>query len=475
MGRSQFETKLLLLVNEEIQNIETAADVRYRKLEKSYNLLLDAHNETLNQLQHSQEQLGALRQQLLQNDMSSPILDDRFDHGVSVVDGDLFSVQQRLKSKTIENPHPYVDNVCLSTIEDKSSNRDQERIKFLSSPIKVSVTDTKIPATLTNVKLPYENNVFISPTKSLKSNSFNGNSGTKCNMPLKSKSFADVPFDKLPTQYSDNESTQISPIKISPIKLNKHNSWAKKGIKGESPESSPIKLSQCSIPFNKLPTQYSDEASPTMGDEIVQDSQDEDDILQPIPSQGSQLEIPQPNLHTTLQNREFVRKYITAKFYEMPTIKINLKINPITGSDWIISDFKGNPKFVRSGTKYIKLAHGQKRKIGLTKLQEENIAKFYSVANGGDDGPESDCDHTYEDDISQIYDKLPSPPGFMQSEFPTTQEQARRRNIVKTRQVRRIQRRVRSCLQVELGQQVGEFIFVSEILNMYVQQNRFIV
>ena len=476
MEQSQFETKLLRLINEQIQNIETVADRRYRKLEKSYNLLLEAHNETLIQLQHSNDQLDALRRQLSQDGTSSPILDDRFDHGVDVDDSDLLTLQKPLnKNKTIRNsPHP-VDDVRASTIEVTSSINDRERVRFSSSPIKVSARDTKKPVTLSCVKLPYEDNVFISPTKSLKYNSFNGSSGTKPNVPLKSKSFADVPFDKLPTQYSDNESTQISPIKISPIKVGKLNSSAKNAIKCESPDSSPIKLSQCSIPFNKLPTQYSDDASPVKEDEIIQDSQDEDDLLQPLSSQGCQLEIPQPKLHTTLQNREFVRKYITTKFYENSTIKINLKTNPISGSNWIISDFKANPNFVRSATKYIKLGDGQRRKIGLTKLQEENIAKFYKVAGAGYDGPESDCDYTYEDDISQIYDKFPSPPGFMQSEFPTTQEQARRRDIVKTRQVRRVQRRVRSCLQVELGQQVGEVIFVSEILNMYVRQNRFII
>lgn len=81
----------------------------------------------------------------------------------------------------------------------------------------------------------------------------------------------------------------------------------------------------------------------------------------------------------------------------------------------------------------------------------------------------------FEDKLSQIFDKFQSPPGFMQSDFPDTQEYKQRQEIIKQRQLKRIERRIKDCTTIQDGKQIGEFVFGIEIFNLYVISNRWYI
>lgn len=227
---------------------------------------------------------------------------------------------------------------------------------------------------------------------------------------------------------------------------------------------------------NDLPTQYSSDVSPdsierpkylslsplkkkSKPNEEVEDSQDEFEPID-IPLNDISDQINNKPAQTKLQRKEFLRKYYTLKFHDS-TFKIDLKTNPITENIWILEDFTQNSKYQKPVVNNKKLAI-------MTKQQQENYQVFNQLAGNSDL-------QSQELTYSQIFDKFPTPPGFLNSEFPDTQEQMRRRKIADERRDDRIQRRLASALMHHYnpGKQ-GEFIFVEPILNQYVDQGRFI-
>jgi hypothetical protein len=143
-----------------------------------------------------------------------------------------------------------------------------------------------------------------------------------------------------------------------------------------------------------------------------------------------------------------LRKYFQSQL-EDPSFHIDLSTNPITENSWCLTDFKPNPDF------------GMKppgRKAGVSSMEQNNINDFYKKAGGP----------VQEMPESQLYDKFPSPPGFMTSEFPLTQEAAERRQVIRDRQNDRLRRRLTLSIQGE------EFIFYEEILNRFVEAGRYI-
>lgn len=221
--------------------------------------------------------------------------------------------------------------------------------------------------------------------------------------------------------------------------------------------------------FNMLPTQYSLQVSANSPDrpcyvklssspikEVVEDSQDPG-ILQvakhdassqrPLRDTTAQT-INIPHNSTKLQRRDFLRKYFQSQL-EDPSFHIDLSTNPITENSWCLTDFKPNPNF------------GMKppgRKAGVSSMEQNKINDFYKKAGGP----------VQEMPESQLYDKFPSPPGFMTSEFPLTQEAAERRQVIIDRQNDRLRRRLTLSIHGE------EFIFYEEILNRFVEAGRYI-
>lgn len=170
--------------------------------------------------------------------------------------------------------------------------------------------------------------------------------------------------------------------------------------------------------------------------------------------------------HTALQRKEFSRKYYTMKF-EDSKFRINLDFNPITEKKWILEDFKINPKYVKPKV--------NNNKLGImTDEQRKNYDLFNELAGkpyGMDDYRLEEDEMTY----SQIFDKFPSPPGFMISDFPDTYEENRRKKIVYDRQQDRIKRRIASALLHHYNnKKQGEFIFYEDIINKFVDAGRFI-
>ena len=64
----------------------------------------------------------------------------------------------------------------------------------------------------------------------------------------------------------------------------------------------------------------------------------------------------------------------------------------------------------------------------------------------------------------------------MKSEFPDTQEQIKRKEIIQQRQERRIFRRIYESTKTnDQGLQIGEFIFAIDIFNKYVINDRYFI
>ena len=175
-----------------------------------------------------------------------------------------------------------------------------------------------------------------------------------------------------------------------------------------------------------------------------------------------------PKYYTPLQRRTFLTQLFTRKYNSSPVYKIDLTRNPINESAWLVSDFKPNPKYSRPlGV----------QKFGLTSKENQDIKRFHDLAGpvkrrniGENNDPYG---HSTLLSESQVYDKFPSPPGFMISEFPDTQEKIERNKIVDGRQQDRIKRRLFECFGKSHGHQ-GEFIFRIDILNKFVELNRFV-
>ncbi|ODV78286.1 uncharacterized protein CANTADRAFT_339629 [Suhomyces tanzawaensis NRRL Y-17324] len=254
----------------------------------------------------------------------------------------------------------------------------------------------------------------------IKMKSFGG-TGTLGEIPLlRSQSMVEeeVPFHKLPTQYSDDESVfRSSPIKLSPVKK----------PSGAPVDDSPHQEAHTQVGLNDRHREHEHEAE-----------------NEPGPPAG-------PAGATTLQRREFVLSYYRSQ-YAGTLLRVNLATNPITEQNWIISDFRPNPGYTKRDNV---TTGGFTRKIGLTRQDEDNRRRFYRAAGGSDGlGQSSGDDDDFDDHLSQMFDKFPLPPGFMSSEFPATQEGMRRRGVVHKRQQRRLQRRILACVNVSHGRQL---------------------
>ncbi|ODV68987.1 SAE2-domain-containing protein [Hyphopichia burtonii NRRL Y-1933] len=241
-------------------------------------------------------------------------------------------------------------------------------------------------------------------------------------------------YNALPTQYSseDEYSIRSSPKKVSPKK-----SPIKEIIEDSEEEYEPIKLE--SQPLNDISQPLSDMSQPL------------NDITKQI-NEIKRNETKPPQ--TALQRKEFLRKYYKMKF-NTSKIMINLTTNPITEKNWILQDFKENPKYVRPKVSKYSV---------MSKKETEERNLFYEITG------ESKEELTY----SQIFDKFPSPPGFMKSDFPDTLETEQRRRLISERQHDRIKRRIDSALANFYDpNKHGEFVFQEDIINQYVDAGRF--
>lgn len=179
-----------------------------------------------------------------------------------------------------------------------------------------------------------------------------------------------------------------------------------------------------------------------------------------------------PKLYTALQRRDFLRKYYQLKFRDLK-YRVDLETNPITEQKWRLGDFKPNPL-------YYKLKPSDGKAGVMTKQQEINNRNFFREAGHGLKSKGAEWEAGVEDEeedwaYSQVFDKFPSPPGFMVSDFPDTQEDIRRKEVVKKRQEDRVQRRLKSSMAAwKTGGRVqGEFIFFEDVLNDFVKDGRF--
>lgn len=180
-----------------------------------------------------------------------------------------------------------------------------------------------------------------------------------------------------------------------------------------------------------------------------------------------------PKLYTALQRKDFLRKYYQLKFQD-PEFRVDLETNPVTEQNWRLSDFKPNPL-------YYKLKPINSKAGVLTNQQQINNRNFFKEAGYGLKSKgvewEAGFEKEEEEDLvySQIFDKFPSPPGFMVSDFPDTQEDIRRKEIAKKRQEDRVQRRLKSSMAAWRtgGRVQGEFIFFEDVFNDFVREGRF--
>lgn len=277
--------------------------------------------------------------------------------------------------------------------------------------------------------------------------------------PFDRDDFTDSQFDMLPTQYSsqDNENE----IDLS----KKLDNASQIVVKEENKENfDEIEDSQDEFPLDsfelikKPPIKVKREPLENITSKFNSQSQ-------------SQLHPKVPSHYTKLQRRAYLKEYYESKFKHSPGFKIDLNSNPINEMEWIINDFKPNPNYVKSN---------QVKGNALSKNDQNNVDRFYQLAGPLPKVPqltwnneviESDNDSIGLSE-SQVLDKYPSPPGFMVSEFPDTQEQHMRNRIIDERQEDRIKRRVKQCIRSSRNKN-GEFIFQVDILNKFAQQNRF--
>ncbi|CUM65017.1 uncharacterized protein PRCAT00002636001 [Priceomyces carsonii] len=174
---------------------------------------------------------------------------------------------------------------------------------------------------------------------------------------------------------------------------------------------------------------------------------------------------PLPSSYTKLQRRQQMVKFYKDLLQHRTDFKIDLSRNPINESPWVLADFKPNPHYQKP-----KVA----TKIGYSKSHRLAIQNFYNTANRGLSEPGDVKPVLATPNLglseSQMFDRIPSPPGFMMSDFPTSQEQRRRNDLVAARQSDRLHRRLILCLSAE-----GEFMFVHDILNSYVRAKRYVL
>ncbi|KAG5420639.1 hypothetical protein I9W82_002520 [Candida metapsilosis] len=202
-------------------------------------------------------------------------------------------------------------------------------------------------------------------------------------------------------------------------------------------------------------------------EEQIADSQDEDGsiiisqaVVSPTPP-VTPIEIP-TNL-TLLQQRNYLANYYSVMLKTGPGFRINLLQHPIKQISWDFGDFVFNEKENYKPTALVKKVTQNSIK---DRIKFEQFKSFYNY---------DDNEVEFEDILSQIFDKFQSPPGFMDSDFPDTQELDERRRTIRERQLNRLTRRLSSCVTVEDGVQVGEFVFALDVLNQYVVRGRWFI
>ncbi|EGW32559.1 uncharacterized protein SPAPADRAFT_67159 [Spathaspora passalidarum NRRL Y-27907] len=366
-------------------------------------------------------------------------------------------------------------NKLLELFHDELSElrkQDQEKIQALQVKInKLTRTITEKDQEIAQLKAQ------LKPTRRLSVSSFikpdHDISPTKEEefiSPARKPQFMVSDRSILATQYSDDdEEVDTSSKKKSPFKRKLSSSQGSIIISPRKSTTSlgpPEKIPRLNATFELdefspvKPTQYSSSSShSSQVHEEVEDSEDEVvEILQfPI------ISIPK-NVTTILQKRKYLLNYYTDRFHNDIEFKINLIRHPINEINWDFADFKANPNYKQSKS----LIHNHKI---INQKQYNKVKAFYQAANINND----EFNDSFEDKLSQIFDKFASPPGFMNSEFPDTQEQQARRELLKKRQNKRLARRIKECTSVDRGKQIGEFMFVVDILNMYVVSDRWFI
>ncbi|KAK6874654.1 hypothetical protein K6H11_001415 [Candida tropicalis] len=248
-------------------------------------------------------------------------------------------------------------------------------------------------------------------------------------------------------------------------------------------KSSPTKESINNVIFSsptKPKTNQGKQEQEKEQEEIIEDSQEEiEDLIPNTPSQlmmppprtttsgsGSLplIEIP-PDCNTVILQRKYRLQFYIDKFKNDVNFKINFKKHPTKMIKWDFGDFIPNSNHqLDEQMKFIK------------KNNIKNEVKYEKFIKIFGDKPEVQKFGKFEDVLSQLFDKFQSPPGFMKSEFPDTQEQIKRKEIIQQRQERRIFRRIYESTKTnDQGLQIGEFIFAIDIFNKYVINDRYFI
>lgn len=280
----------------------------------------------------------------------------------------------------------------------------------------------------------------------------------------------DYLFARLPTQYSETMSSPERKIPDSELARLPTQYSVTQGSAGDPiVDLTPFILTQAST--------ESQPASP----EVIADSQEEENPLvvsSPLPLQDITNVTKNDDINTAtsrmtpLQKRDYLRNHYSTLFHTSPEFRLNLSLNPIYSQRWALSDFIPNPKYVKPKLK---------RKLGRTWKEQANIDKFYKLAGPGvrlqslrwNDDDDND-ENEIRPEASQLHDRFPSPPGFNEVDFPTTQEEIDRKKYTETIQAQRIESRLNECWKI--CQNIdGGYIFREPILNEYVLNGRFYI
>ncbi|KAI5954342.1 hypothetical protein KGF54_002117 [Candida jiufengensis] len=343
---------------------------------------------------------------------------------------------------------------------DSEDETNQENIN--SSPINISF-DVNKPI----MKYSSDGKLIISPKKNMKPAT---TTAKRQLSPIKNKANDRKEIMGAPKFFKRQKS----------IELKEDNPFYNNPIINLSPplaeSTSPIKLSQQELSISAQIEKEVDDIMEKAGledEEVIADSQNEyemniystppptthylsDKSFPPSPI----IEIP-PTITTINLRRKFLQDYYTKKFTEDSNFKINLHSNPIKQISWDFIDFNKNLNYKPNEFSQFLQKHQIKDSKKFNQYKE-----FYNLNENW----------KLEDKLSQIFDKFESPPGFMKSDFPTTQELEERKQIIDERQKRRISRRIKSCITLnDKNLQVGEYIFSSDILNKYVIAGRWYI
>lgn len=348
--------------------------------------------------------------------------------------------------------------------DNNNNNNDdgnQEESKFKISPIKLKVQFSSQGSNTISPKRKYsdyETTMNLSkPSSPMKK------------IPKLTKQIDDRSLT--PTQYSSGSIVSLSQQQKKPISILSPRST-------NIPDCSCMNRQQCERCQNEKSTDK----------EIVEDSQENPEEIISInnlfPSSTSltssssstslppfHIEIPE-GYNTIILQRKYRLQFYINKYYNDPNFKINLRQHPTKLIDWDEVDFIINENY--KPDKFTQFLNRNNIKNG---KQFEKFKKLYHINNNNNIQQQlSHLDQfEFEDKLSQIFDKFQSPPGFMQSDFPDTQEYKQRQEIIKQRQLKRIERRIKDCTTIQDGKQIGEFVFGIEIFNLYVISNRWYI